>query len=241
MNASLSATGKDQEPRLDTVREVLTPEGVALHLLAAGPFPRALAWLIDAVLRLSALMLAGMLLSILGRFGSGLWLIVLFALLWLYPVVLETLWNGQTVGKRVLGIRVVAANGAPVGWVAAFVRNLLRVVDMLPVGYAVGVVSALFDPWGRRLGDLVAGTLVVHVPHAPASGKVAPVPAQRPMLPLQADEQLAIIAFAERAPTLSLARRQELAELARPITGCGGGAGVEALFAIANGLLGRQA
>jgi len=70
----------------------------------------------------------------------------------------------ETVGQlgRSMGLRVIAANGAPVGWLAAFTRNLLRVVDMLPLAYAAGLVSSLVDPWGRRLGDMVAGTLVVH-------------------------------------------------------------------------------
>jgi len=142
-------------PRLDTVREVLTPEGVALRLHAAGPFPRALAWLIDACVRLMLLMLVGTGLGVLGGLGSGLVLVTLFVLAWCYPVLFEALWNGQTPGKRALGLRVVAANGAPVGWMAAFARNLMRVVDMLPIGYAAGIVSGLIDPWGRRMGDLV--------------------------------------------------------------------------------------
>jgi len=225
---------------LDTVCEVLTPEGVALRLLVAGPFPRALAWLVDACVRLTLMIGVVILFGALGGLGGGVMLMVMFVLLWLYPVLFETLWNGQTLGKRVLGLRVVAVNGAPVGWMAAFVRNLLRTVDMLPAGYAVGLVSGLFDPWGRRLGDLVAGTLVVHVVHTPPVGEIAPVPAQSPVLALHADEQQAVIAFAERAHTLSPRRRQELAELARPITGQGGEAGVQALFAVANGLLGRQ-
>jgi len=226
---------------LDSVYEVLTPEGVALRLSSAGPFPRALAWLIDAGARLVVLALAGIWFGMLGGFGfgSGLMLIVAFALTWLYPVMFETLWNGQTPGKRALGLRVVSVSGAPVGWAAAFVRNLLRTADMLPLGYAAGVVTSLFDPWGRRLGDLVAGTLVVHIERAPlARSAASSVPAQPPALTLHPAEQLAVIAFAERARALTPQRCQELAELARPITGQGGQAGVQALFGVANGLLG---
>jgi len=226
---------------LDSVYEVFTPEGVVLRLSVAGPFPRALAWLIDAGARLMVMMAVGAWLGMLGGFGSGLMLIVAFALAWLYPVVFETLWNGQTLGKRALGLRVVSANGAPVGWMAAFVRNLLRTVDMLPLGYAAGIVTSLFDPWGRRLGDLVAGTLVVHAPRTPLARTAASsVPAQPPELALHPAEQLAVIAFAERARTLTAQRCQELAELARPITGQGGQAGVQALFGVANGLLGSD-
>jgi len=228
-------------PMLDTVCEVLTPEGVVLRLPSAGPFPRALAWLIDACARLSVLVAAGTVLGMLGELGAGVLLVVLFALIWFYPVVFEVLWNGQTLGKRALGIRVVAVNGAPVGWMAAFVRNLLRVVDMLPALYAVGLVTGLFDPWGRRLGDLVAGTLVVHVPRAASAGAMTPVPARPPAVALALDEQRALVGFAERAHTLTPQRCQELAELARPITGEGGEAGVQALLGVSRWLVGPSA
>jgi len=228
-------------PPLDTVREVLTPEGVALRLLAAGPFPRALAWLIDACVRVSVLAIfGGIAFDLLGQVGTALMLIVVFALTWLYPVVFEVLWNGQTLGKRVLGIRVVAANGAPVGWMGAFVRNLLRAVDMLPIGYAAGLVAGLFDPWGRRLGDLVAGTLVVHVLPVPQAGATPEAVARPPLVALDADEQSALIAFAERARALTPERCRELAGLAHPLTGETGEGGVQALFGIANWLLGRR-
>jgi len=223
---------------LDTAREVLTPEGVALRLLAAGPFPRALAWLIDLAIRLTLLLLATLLFGLLGRLGNGLALLLAFALTWAYPVLFEALCNGQTPGKRALDLRVVAGNGTPVGWMAAFARNLLRVVDLLPAGYATGLVASLFDPWGRRLGDVVAGTLVVHVVRAPVVGAIAAVPARPAALPLRPDEQDAVIAFAERARTLAPQRQQELAELARPVTGTGGNDGVSGLFAVANWLLG---
>jgi len=224
--------------RLDTIREVHTPEGVALQLLAAGPFPRALAWTIDAGVRFALLLACAIPLNLLDGLGNGLWLVVMFVLTWFYPVLFEALWSGQTLGKRVLGIRVVAANGAPVGWMAAFARNLLRVVDMLPVGYAAGIVTSLTDPWGRRLGDLVAGTLVVHVPRAPRRIDNITVPARAPALPLTSAEQVAVIAFAERAHTWPPGRQQELAELATPVTGQRGQAGVEALFGLASWLLG---
>jgi len=226
-------------PLLDTVREVHTPEGVALRLLAAGPFPRALAWLIDLAIRSVLVLATALVFGLLGQFGNGLFLIVTFALAWAYPVVFETLWNGQTPGKRALGIRVVAENGAPVGWVQAFARNLLRVVDVLPFGYAAGLVSSLCDRWGRRLGDLVAGTQVVHVPRAPPIAAIAEVPARPPTLPLTADEQAAIIAFAERARALAPQRQQELAALARPVTAAAGDDdALRALFGVGNWLLG---
>ena len=140
------AAGGGARLMLDTYREVVTPEGVALHLPAAGPVPRALAWTIDLCVRLGILMVCGGILGVLGGLGQGLNLILLFLVYWAYPIVLEVLWKGQTVGKKALSLRVVSADGAPVGWLASINRNLLRVVDMLPVGYAVGLVSSFCDP-----------------------------------------------------------------------------------------------
>jgi uncharacterized RDD family membrane protein YckC len=224
---------------LDTYREVVTPEGVALRLPAAGPVPRALAWVIDLAIRGALMLSASAVLGLLGRGGMGLFAVLLFVVVWFYPVVCEAAW-GQTLGKRVLRLRVVAANGAPIGWLASFVRNLLRVVDMLPFGYACGLVASLADPWGRRLGDMVAGTLVVHEArdHEP---RAAPVNlATPPSVMLLPYEQAALIAFAERAPRLTEARQIELAELAQPLVEARGPLAVERLYGIANWLLGRR-
>lgn len=225
---------------LDTYREVVTPEGVALHLPAAGPVPRALAWAIDFAIRFAALAVAGMAFGALGRGGMGFYAVTMFLLYWFYPVLFEALWKGRTPGKRALGLRVVAANGAPVGWLAAFVRNLLRAVDMLPLAYATGLTASLLDPWGRRLGDLVAGTLVVHEPRDQPPPAPAVPGALAPPLALRPHEQAALLAFAERGPRLTPARQEELADLAEPLTGMRGAPGVTRLYAIANWLLGRR-
>lgn len=226
---------------LDTHREVITPEGVALHLPAAGPVPRALAWALDLAIRMAVAMAGALVLALLGQGGMGVFSVLVFVVFWFYPIVFEAAWNGQTPGKRALGLRVVAGNGAPVGWLAAFTRNLLRVVDMLPFGYACGLVASLADPWGRRLGDMVAGTLVVHnaaaEPGPVAMQQVAPMASPTPLLPY---EQAALIAFAERAPRLSHARQVELAELAEPLVRARGPLAVTRLQAIASALLGRQ-
>ncbi len=225
---------------LDTVREVHTPEGVTLGLPAAGPVPRAVAWLIDLVIRGLLLLLASIVFGLLGRFGVGAYLVVLFVIFWGYPVVCEAMYGGQTPGKRVLSLRVVSADGAPIGWMASFVRNLMRTVDMLPFGYGAGLVASLADPWGRRLGDMVAGTLVIHAPRERTRVQAIEINAMAPATPLQTQEQLAVIAFAERAHTLTGARQQELADIVAPVSGARGEAGVLRLLGIANWLLGRR-
>ncbi|KOQ73874.1 membrane protein [Stenotrophomonas maltophilia] len=226
-------------PMLDTYREVVTPEGVPLQLPAAGPVPRAMAWLIDLGVRIAVLVLMSIPLALLDTFGSGLGLVLMFLVYWAYPIVCEARW-GRTLGKRALGLRVLARDGAPVGWMAAITRNLLRTVDMLPFGYALGLVSSLFDPHGRRLGDLVAGTVVVHAPVLYLPPPPTIDSALAPPQPLRPEEQAALMAFAERAPRLSSARQQELAGIAEPLTGTHGQGGVLRLYAMANWLLGRR-
>jgi uncharacterized RDD family membrane protein YckC len=225
---------------LDTVREVHTPEGVALRLPAAGPVPRALAWALDLGIRLALLWAAAIVLVLLGRTGTGLYAIVLFALFWFYPIVCEGFFDGSTPGKRVLSLRVISADGAPVGWMAVFVRNLLRTVDMLPFGYATGVIAGLADPWGRRLGDRVAGTIVVHAPRVRAAAPLAEGSPHAVAVVLRPAEQAAVIAFAERASTLTQERQMELADIAEPATGARGALGVARLVGIADWLLGRR-
>lgn len=224
---------------LDTVREIHTPEGVALRLPAAGPAPRAIAWAIDFGLRMGIVFVVAGFLSLGGAAGNGVYAIVLFGLFWLYPIVCEGFWNGQTPGKRIMSLRVVSSDGAPVGWLASFIRNLLRVVDMLPAGYATGLIVGLCDPWGRRLGDHVARTMVIH--EAP-EGRAGVLPAVDPcasVVPLRPAEQAAVVAFAERAPLLTPERQVELADIAEGATGARGELGVRRLSGIANWLLGR--
>lgn len=224
---------------LDTYREVITPEGVPLHLPAAGPIPRALAWGIDFAVRVAGLLMMSIPLAFLGDFGQGLYACLMFLTMWAYTIVQEAIW-GRTLGKRVLNLRVVAHDGAPIGWMASITRNLLRTVDMLPFGYALGLLSSLFDPHGRRLGDLVAGTVVVHDAAPPFASTLAIDTVLAPPQPLQPAEQAAVVAFAERAPRLSSARQQELAAIAGDLTDAQGQVGVLRLYAMANWLLGRR-
>lgn len=195
---------------LDTVRLNETPEGIDLGLRLAGPVPRALALALDWLVRLG-LYAAMIPLAMLSGLGAGLILLGAFLLEWLYPVLFEVL-RGATPGKRALGLAVVHDDGTPVGVPASLIRNLLRVVDFLPIFYGVGLVSMLIDRDFRRLGDLAAGTLVIHAedlrtkPSVPAADP-HPLP---PGLTLAA--QQAILAFAERAERLSPGRCEELAE-----------------------------
>ena len=152
--------------------EVLTTEKVPLNYRVAGLGSRFLAWLIDLV-ALVGLDFVGIIVGsilIIGRPGLGTALIIIwqFVLMWGYFLFFEWLWNGQTPGKRILGIRVIQWRGTAITVFQSVVRNLLRVADSLPVPLPLGPGLLGFLVAGcnreqRRLGDLAADTLVVHV------------------------------------------------------------------------------
>lgn len=224
---------------IDTLCAVETPEGVELEFSPAGAVPRALAWIVDAGIRCALYLALASALHGLGRVGLGLTLLGLFLLEWFYPVGFEVLAGGQTPGKKLLGLRVLRADGAPVGWSRSTVRSLLAFADFLPFGFAAGLAAMLLGRRCQRLGDLAAGTLVVHVEplqaHQTAQGGAE---ALAPPFPLTLPEQRAIMGFAERAPGLTLERARELADLLEPLTGARGDEGVRRLNAMARSLRG---
>src|SRR6187402_2694701 len=128
---------------LDTLRDVETPEGVALQLRCAGVVPRALAWLLDLMVRVAGIAAVSAVLGLLGGAGVGAGLVLIFLMYWGYPIAFEVWRDGQTPGKRAFGLKVVSDNGTPVTWLPSVVRNLLRTVDMLPALYGFGVASIL--------------------------------------------------------------------------------------------------
>ena len=215
-----------------------------LALRPAGPVPRALAWAIDVSVRgtvYTALILAGLGISpLLGSVGASLLVLGVFVGEWGYPVFFEVLRGGQTPGKQAVGIRVVNDDGTPVGWSGSVLRNLLMLADALPGTYLAGLCAMLASRDFRRLGDLAAGTLVVHAGEAAASGIGVPehVAPQPPPIALEVDEQRAVISFAERAARLSPERADELAALATPL--CGRERPRERLLRIAAWLVGRR-
>ncbi|HEX9734871.1 MAG TPA: RDD family protein [Thermoanaerobaculia bacterium] len=225
---------------LDTTRTVETPEGVELGLRLAGPAVRAYAWAIDFAIRIAAYTVMSIPLAFFGQVGMGIYLVLVFLVEWFYPVYFEVHRDGATPGKRSLGIRVLHDDGTPVSWGSSMVRNLVRFADLLPVAYGFGLASMLIHPDFKRLGDLAAGTLVVH---RVADGQPASIPEAPPRPPgavLTLPEQRAILEFAERQTTWSAQRSAELATLARPLTGLTGYAGHAALLGIANWLVGRR-
>jgi len=227
-------------PSLDTLRAVPTPEGIELTLRLAGPVPRALAWVIDFLLRATLLLAASLLLGRLGGFGWGTILILAFLLEWLAPAAFEVWADGSTPGKKALGLMVLHDDGTPVTWAAALVRNLLRAVDFLPIGYGFGLVAILANRDFKRLGDIAAGTVVVYRDSAQRPLAIPPAPPVAARRALTLAEQRAVLDFAERCGALTPERAREIAELAIPITGARPGQETERLLEIANFLSGRK-
>ena len=157
---------------LDDELVIETPERVELHYVLANVGNRFLAAAIDHLIQASAIfiviVIAGAfsdwrLFNSMGVWAAALTVLAIFVIYWGYFVAFETLWSGQTPGKRIMRLRVVREDGRPVRFFEVFVRNLLRLaIDLQPLpSYAIGVVSIIFSARSKRVGDFVAGTVVV--------------------------------------------------------------------------------
>jgi uncharacterized RDD family membrane protein YckC/uncharacterized membrane protein SpoIIM required for sporulation len=203
--------------------QVETPEHVTLDLEIAGIGSRALAALIDVLILVGSALGAVIAIGIVagfgvtfGSLGGALLLLIGFAVWNGYFILFEGLRQGQTPGKRWIGIRVVGDTGNAVGLGAAVARNLLRIADFLPPPYLIGALLVALHPRGKRLGDIVAGTVVARdrpaeATRAPsrARSREAPTLVQIPEL---TDGEFHILAeFARRQAQLAAPARARLA------------------------------
>jgi uncharacterized RDD family membrane protein YckC len=213
---------------------IVTPEAVLLELEPAGIGSRLLAKVLDVLVQGGALLVLAMGVGlVLSQADAPTWLAVVlflfafFAILFLYPVVLETR-DGRTIGKRALRLRVVTREGGPARFRHAAIRAALGLVEFIVVpGGILAVLSTLFSRDSQRLGDLAAGTLVVRDRSAqpPAGAVWFPIPVGFEAYAASLDTTLVDVAtyglvrrFLLRAPTLSPGARQQLAlRLANPL------------------------
>ena len=159
------------------------------------------------------------------------------------PYAPPTAPSGATPGKKAFGLRVVMDNGLPVSPAASLARNLLRVADFLPIGFGFAIVSMLVRSDCKRLGDIAAATLVVHVPRAARRFTLESVVPVAPARALTPDDQAAVLAFAARAPRLTPERLNELAALAGAVSGDAGRCGPEVtrrVLGVAQWVLGKR-
>lgn len=165
--------------------KLATPEAISIRYDLAGIGTRFLAAAIDflAWIVLAIILAVGALaLGTFGALGRSTALILFgtlsFLILYGYYIIFETLWEGQTPGKRIMKIRVIRRTGHAIGFADAFIRNVVRIVDFLPSFYGVGVITMFISPESRRLGDYAAGTIVV-LERAPLTiAAIAPEPAR---------------------------------------------------------------
>jgi uncharacterized RDD family membrane protein YckC len=219
---------------------IATPEGVDLELTLAGVGSRFTSALLDYLIQLLILLALALVLGLgvglrpgAGGYAAAIWGVLAFLLFVGYDVSFEVLASGRTPGKRRNGLRVVLENGGPVTFPASAVRNVLRLIDLLPGAYLVGIASILVSSRNQRLGDHAAGTLVVRerkvLPPEPVlrtfgGGVSAPA---WDTGGIGADELTAVRSFLARRDSLTAnARAQLAAELAarlRPKVGGGVG------------------
>lgn len=204
----------------EDTRTIATPEGVELRLRLAGVGSRFAAFLIDVLIKgplvLAAALLAALVggdLSALVVFGAGL----LFAMVF-FDVLFEVRSGGRTPGKRTLGLRVVQDDGAAVGLRASSVRNLMRLVEGLPLLYVPAIVSIVLTRDNKRLGDLAAGTVVMQeggVPRPVAPFRQPAAPAHTADWDVSAvtpEELAAVRSFLDRRYDFTPEARQAVAE-----------------------------
>jgi uncharacterized RDD family membrane protein YckC len=215
---------------LDTSVRIVTPERIVFEYPLAGPFRRVFGYFVDFAF-LVALVITASIVALVLSFGSsaawGLVLVAFFALNWGYRVISEAMFNGQTLGKRVLGMRVVSDQGVPITGAQAVLRNVVGAVDgLVPFCFLPGLSSMLMTSRFQRLGDLAAGTMVVVEERRRRAGvavvKEPAVEQLLPFLPLRiaAGPELAraLSDYAKRRDRFSAELRESLANpLARPL------------------------
>jgi uncharacterized RDD family membrane protein YckC len=200
-----------------------TPEQIALEFSLATVGSRFLALAVDTLIQVACglVLLTGV--------GLGAWaasftpaqagpwflalaVLGLFVIYYAYFAVFESIWNGQTPGKRVIGLRVIHASGRPVSVFEAILRNVLRIADQLPGIYAIGIVSVFVTERSQRLGDLAAGTVVVHERAGRGDPPPFAVDAPAPVQPASATQYGAVKLTVEEISVIELflRRREEL-------------------------------
>ncbi len=224
---------------LDNKYTIETPELVELTLSPASVWSRSMAFTFDFIIRVLLYAVLSIVYSWLFANSSAVFIYIsLFLIEWFYPVFFEVWNDGATPGKSHYGIKVTNDDGTPVTFAASMLRNLLRVVDFLPFMYATGIIFSVSNPGFKRIGDLAAGTLVVHS-QPPYKTPEIEVAESRPTPEfLSTEDQVAIVAFAERARKMSAQRRLELADTLSLLFIQDGISSDTKLLEIANGITG---
>lgn len=208
--------------RLDNQVTIPTAEGVQIELTLAGLGSRMLAAALDLLIYAAvilALWTVSLPIFLTARFDWEYFVVAVYGAITLfgfvmYPTLLEAFWGGQTIGKRAVGLRVVTTEGYPPTLSTVFARNAVRIVDFFPGVYLTGAISILATEQGQRLGDLVAGTVVIRNPKLAYADNLpggTPDIAVWDVSQVTQDDILAIRHFLRRAPQLSTEVRNRVA------------------------------
>jgi uncharacterized RDD family membrane protein YckC len=205
----------------DRVR-ISTPEGVDVELTLAGIGSRVIAGVIDLAIELAVVFAVGAALGVTredsGGVEAAIFSVILFLVFFGYDVLFEVRAHGRTLGKRWTGLRVVRTGGQPVTLVPSSVRNVMRLIDILPVFYGIGMLSIFVTRQNQRLGDLAGGTLVVRDRSGGLRAQELAPRYARPVADgwdvsaVSAQDIGTVRQFLDRRPTLAGGPRRELAE-----------------------------
>jgi uncharacterized RDD family membrane protein YckC len=219
---------------------IATPEGVEVELVLAGIGSRFIAGAIDWTIQIATLVALALLLRSVGGVGDVLLASAFFAVVFFYDVLFEVLGGGRTPGKRWTGLRVVRAGGRPITLVRSALRNVLRIIDIIPGFYLLGMIAIFVTRENQRIGDLAAGTHVVRDRHGDRRRGEAPgayagvgpgAAAGWDVSAVSAEDVATVRAFLERReslePTARSAIASELAARLRPHVGGAAGQGDE--------------
>lgn len=193
-------------------RLIETPEGIILSMPLADPITRAIAFLIDFVIRGLLLLGLAVLLLRLGELGKGLLLLAAFILWWGYFIFFELLLDGSSPGKAAMKIRVVSDDFTSINFSTSLIRNLLRVADLFPGLYGVGLLSVLFFDDNKRLGDIAAKTVVINTQNPVLREITLKQSALSPHVHFTRAEQKHLIEFARFCEVGSAQRAKEIAQ-----------------------------
>ncbi|MDQ2866442.1 MAG: RDD family protein [Candidatus Eremiobacteraeota bacterium] len=218
---------------MDRTLDVRTPESVALTYELAGIGSRFLAMAIDFAAQIAVLAAIGLGFYLVVRavpvhaahltaatrfwsnIGAAIVIAIVFFVFFGYFILFEALWNGQTPGKRLMGLRVVRDGGYPVDFTASLVRNMLRVGELAFGAYSVSAIVAMLSPENKRIGDIAAGTIVVRDARMSAEGGILEAvhvaPHYAATAYLSGEERALIKRFLDRRVALDDGRRRALA------------------------------
>jgi uncharacterized RDD family membrane protein YckC len=214
-----------------------TPERVPLHFALASIGNRFLACALDHTIQVLAIILMGIAFTLLANYSSlgeqlsampkwvtAILIVIVFLIFSAYFAFFEWIWNGQTPGKRLLKLRVIREDGRPVTFWEAAVRNLLRTFDMMPAPfYSIGLISVFLSMSDQRVGDMVAGTVVIRERESEApsfsqvfASSVSDPAMRRSFRPVDFNASLTPLTEAEiEVVETFLRRRWELVDMAR--------------------------